>query len=113
MDCIGAKIMDDDYARHGVRREGTITSLMGVMNRLNGLYTSLAFYVASSVYGFVSGDEPGDNPAAAAKMLLCVFPAIAMIIAAVFSCFLHFREPKTENAANSEETSAESAESNG
>lgn len=113
MDCIGAKIMDDDYARHGVRREGTITSLMGVMNRLNGLYTSLAFYVASSVYGFVSGDEPGDNPAAAAKMLLCVFPAIAMIIAAVFSCFLHFRETKTENAANSEETSAGSAESNG
>ena len=39
MDCIGAKIVDDDYARHGIRREGIINSLVGVMNRLNGLFT--------------------------------------------------------------------------
>lgn len=94
MDCIGAKIIDDDYEKHGIKREGMISSLVGVMNRLNGLFTSLAFYVASSAYGFVSGDEPGENPGAAAKMLLCVFPAIAMILATVFSLFLHFPEKK-------------------
>ncbi|MDD6275332.1 MAG: MFS transporter [Clostridia bacterium] len=95
MDCIGAKIVDDDYERHGVRREGIINSLVGVMNRLNGLFTSLAFYVASEAFGFVSGDEPGDNPGMAAKMLLCVFPFIAMVLASIFSWFLKFK--KVEN----------------
>lgn len=92
MDCIGAKIVDDDYARHGIRREGIINSLVGVMNRLNGLFTSLAFYVTSEAFGFVSGDEPGDNPGMAAKMLLCVFPFVAMVCASFFSFFLKFKK---------------------
>ncbi len=96
MDCIGAKIVDDDYRKHGIKREGIINSLMGVMNRLNGLYTSLAFYVASEYFGFISGDEPGDNPAMAARVLLCLFPAVAMIIASVITFFLKF--PKDEKA---------------
>lgn len=88
MDCIGAKIVDDDYRRHGIKREGLINSLVGVMNRLNGLFTSLAFFVASEAFGFVSGDEPGDNPGMAAKVLLCVFPFVAMVLASIISFFL-------------------------
>lgn len=88
MDCIGAKIVDDDFRRHGIKREGLINSLVGVMNRLNGLFTSLAFFVASEAFGFVSGDEPGDNPGLAAKILLCVFPFIAMVLASIISFFL-------------------------
>lgn len=94
MDCIGAKIVDDDYQRNGVKREGIINSLMGVMNRLNGLYTSLAFYVVSKGFDFVSGDEPGSNPALASKILLCVFPCVAMILATVISFFLKLPERK-------------------
>lgn len=96
IDCIGAKIVDDDYQRNGVKREGIINSLMGVMNRLNGLYTSLAFYIASECFGFVSGDEPGANPGLAAKVLLCVFPCVAMILATVISFFLKLPEHKDE-----------------
>ncbi len=88
MDCIGAKIVDDDYRRHGIKREGLINSLVGVMNRLNGLFTSLAFFVASEAFGFVSGDEPGENPGMAAKVLLCVFPFVAMVLASIISFFL-------------------------
>ncbi len=94
MDCIGAKIVDDDYKRNGVKREGIINSLMGVMNRLNGLYTSLAFYIASSCFGFVNGDEPGDNPALASKILLCVFPFAAMVVASIITFFLKLPEKK-------------------
>ncbi len=94
MDCIGAKIVDDDYQRNGIKREGIINSLVGVMNRLNGLFTSLAFYIASECFGFVSGDEPGDNPALAAKVLLCVFPFIAMALASIISFFLKLPEKK-------------------
>ncbi len=97
MDCIGAKIVDDDYRKHGIKREGIINSLMGVMNRLNGLYTSLAFYVASEYFGFISGDEPGENPAMAARVLLCLFPAAAMIIASVITFFLKFPKDEKEN----------------
>ena len=94
MDCIGAKIVDDDYQRNGVKREGIINSLMGVMNRLNGLYTSLAFYIVSSCFGFVNGDEPGDNPALASKILLCVFPFAAMVVASIITFFLKLPEKK-------------------
>lgn len=94
MDCIGAKIVDDDFRRHGIKREGIISSLMGIMNRLNGLYTSLAFYVVSKSFGFVNGDNPGTDPALASRVLLCVFPAAAMIVASVIALFLKFNEEK-------------------
>lgn len=97
MDCIGAKIVDDDYRKYGIKREGIINSLMGVMNRLNGLYISLAFFMTSEFFGFVSGDEPGDNPAMASRVLLCVFPAVAMIIASVITFFLKFPKDEKEN----------------
>lgn len=97
MDCIGAKIVDDDYRKHGVKREGIINSLMGVMNRLNGLYISLAFFVTSYLFGFENGDNPGENPALAAKVLLCVFPAAAMIIASVVTFLLKFPEDEKAN----------------
>ncbi len=97
MDCIGAKIVDDDYRKYGIKREGIINSLMGVMNRLNGLYTSLAFYVASEYFGFVSGDDPGENPAMAARVLLCLFPAAAMIVASIITFFLKFPKDEKEN----------------
>ena len=97
MDCIGAKIVDDDYRKHAVKREGIINSLMGVMNRLNGLYISLAFFVTSYLFGFENGDNPGENPALAAKVLLCVFPAAAMIIASVVTFLLKFPEDEKAN----------------
>ena len=100
MDCIGAKIVDDDYCKYGIRREGIINSLGGVMNRLNGLYTSLAFYVASSAFGFVNGDDPGPNPGFAARILLCVFPFAAMVIASVITFFLHFPADETASSEN-------------
>lgn len=96
MDCIGAKIVDDDYRKYGIKREGIINSLMGVMNRLNGLYISLAFFMTSKFFGFNNGDDPGENPALAARVLLCVFPAVAMAVASVITFFLNFPEDKKD-----------------
>ncbi len=94
MDCIGAKIIDDDYARHGVKREGMLTSLIGVMNRLNGLYVSLGFKIMYSVYGFENDLNPGTRPGEASRVLMCVLPFIAMALASVISMFLHFNDEK-------------------
>lgn len=94
MDCIGAKIIDDDYARHGVKREGMLTSLIGVMNRLNGLYVALGYKIMYQVYGFENDLNTGNAPDQASRVLLCVLPFVAMLLASIFSLFLHFNDEK-------------------
>lgn len=92
MDLIGARIMDEDTQKYNLRREGIIANAMGFMNRLNGLFTSVAFYLVSVLFHFESGLKPGDQPDQAARFLLTVFPLILMIISFVFSFFINFNE---------------------
>jgi GPH family glycoside/pentoside/hexuronide:cation symporter len=94
MDLIGARIMDEDTQKHGLRREGIIANAMGFMNRLNGLFTSTAFYLVFVLYGFESGDNPGANPHDAARFLLTVFPMVLMVISFGFSFLLDFPEER-------------------
>ena len=75
MDLIGAKIMDEDTQKHNLRREGIIANALGFMNRLNGLFTSAAFYLVFILFKFESGDNPGPEPGNAARFLLTVFPS--------------------------------------
>lgn len=91
MDLIGAKIMDEDKEKYQLRREGIIASALGFMNRLNGLFISLAFYLASMLYGYESGLNPGSRPDSAARFLLTVFPLILMVISLAFSFLINFR----------------------
>ena len=95
MDLIGAKIMDEDTQKHNLRREGIIANALGFMNRLNGLFTSFAFYLMFVIFGFESGSNPGPQPDNAARFLLTVFPPILMVISFAFSFFIRF--DKTEN----------------
>lgn len=92
MDLIGARIMDEDTLKHGLKREGTYASAMGFMNRLSGLFTSLAFLLVSRLYGFESGDVPGPEPGNAARFLLAAFPFAVMLLSVLFSRFLKFPE---------------------
>jgi len=96
MDLIGARIMDEDTRKHGLKREGTYASAMGFMNRLSGLFTSLAFLLVGRLYGFQSGDVPGPDPGAAARFLLAAFPFCVMVLSVVCSRFLKF--PALESA---------------
>jgi GPH family glycoside/pentoside/hexuronide:cation symporter len=90
MDLIGARIMDEDTAKHNLRREGIISNALGFMNRLNGLFTSAAFYLVLVLYGFESGQNPGPQPADAARFLLTLFPPVLMLISLAFSFFISF-----------------------
>jgi glycoside/pentoside/hexuronide:cation symporter, GPH family len=96
MDLIGAKIMDEDTQKHNIRREGIISSAMGFMNRLNGLFTAFAFLMVFRLFGFESGNNPGTEPHNAARFLLTVFPLILMVISFAFSFFINFE--KSEKA---------------
>jgi len=92
MDLIGAKIMDEDTQKHNLRREGIISSAMGFMNRLNGLFTSAAFYLVFVIFGFESGQNPGPQPGNAARFLLTIVPPILMVISFAFSFFIDFNK---------------------
>ncbi len=94
MDLIGARIMDEDTQKHNVRREGIISNAMGFMNRLNGLFTSAAFYLVFVLFGFESGLNPGPQPGSASRFLLTVFPPLLMLISLGFSLFIGFEPAK-------------------
>ena len=93
MDLIGAKIMDEDTLKHGLRREGIISNALGFMNRLNGLFTSVAYFLVSKIYLFESGDNPGPQPDAAARFLMTIVPPVLMVISFSFSWFIDFNRP--------------------
>lgn len=93
MDLIGAKIMDEDTAKHNLRREGIITNALGFMNRLNGLFTSVAFSLVFFLYKYESGANPGPVPDQAARFLLTICPPILMVISFAFSFFIDFKNP--------------------
>jgi GPH family glycoside/pentoside/hexuronide:cation symporter len=92
MDLVGARIMDEDTRRYGVKREGIYSSVGGFMNRLNGFFISFAYLLVKSLYGYESGDAPGPDPGGAARFLLVIFPFGAMLISCAFSRFLRFPE---------------------
>ena len=90
MDLLGAKVLDEDYAKHGIKREGIFSSTMGFMNRLSGLIISLGLLLASRIYGFESGDNPGTRSGEAARFMMCLFPLVMTAIGVVFTFFIKF-----------------------
>jgi glycoside/pentoside/hexuronide:cation symporter, GPH family len=98
MDLIGAKIMDEDTRKYNLRREGIISNAMGFMNRLNGLFTSLAFLLVYQFFGFESGLNPGPQPDNAARFLLTIFPLVCMVISFIFSFLINFPEKEAVSA---------------
>lgn len=102
MDLIGAKIMDEDTRKHGLRREGIISSALGFMNRLNGLFTSVAYLLVFQIYGFESGDNPGTNPDEAARFLMTIVPPVLMMISFAISWFINFNEKPAEPSIQAE-----------
>jgi len=93
MDLIGAKIMDEDTQKYGLRREGIISNALGFMNRLNSLFTAAAYLLVSKIYLFQSGDNPGPHPDAAARFLMTIVPPVLMVISFTFSWFINFKKP--------------------
>lgn len=105
MDLIGSKIVDEDYARHGVKRAGVVSSIGGFLNRLSGLFVSLGTLLASVIYKYVSGDEPGPRPDDAARFLLVIFPFALMLFAVAASFLVKFDKKSVIEYAEGGETS--------
>jgi len=92
-DLVGAKIVDDDRVRSGgIRREAIFAAMSSFVGRLHRLIVSLGLVLASVIFGYISGDEPGERPADAARLMTAFFPFIMMIISVAISRFLHLPE---------------------
>lgn len=97
MDLVSARILDEDKQKTGISREGSYTSLIGVLNKASGLFSSLAFLLVYYIYGFESGENPGAAPDQAACFLTILFPMLMFLICILMSRFLNFETVKKEN----------------
>ena len=96
MDLICAKIMDEDTRKYNIHREGIYSSIIGFMNRLSGLFTSLAFLLLYSIFGFESGDVPGPQPGLASRYLMTIFPMVMAVLSLGVSFLLKFTHPDSD-----------------
>jgi GPH family glycoside/pentoside/hexuronide:cation symporter len=94
LDVVGARILDEDKARHGVQREGTFGSLAGVLGNTSGLFVAFGFLMVSRIFGYESGEVPGLRPVEAARFLISVFPLILMVCCCALSFLLKFKDDK-------------------
>ncbi|MDP3450820.1 MAG: MFS transporter, partial [Anaerolineaceae bacterium] len=102
MDIVAARILDEDKARYGVQREGTFSSLTGVLNKTSGLFAAIGFFMVSRIYGYQNGEIPGPQPADAARFLISIFPFIIMVVCVLLSLLLKFKEDTTSGEVTTE-----------
>lgn len=107
MDLIGARIMDEDKRKFNVRREGLYSNALGFMNRLSGLFTSLAFLLLFHLFGFESGASPGTQPGTASRFLLTIFPMVMMVISLGVSFLLKLSQGKDDDTSRLGENASE------
>ena len=94
MDVVAARIIDEDSRKYGLQREGIYSSLLGVLNKVSGLFVSAGYLIAGKFFGYQNGENPGPKPDLASRFLVVIFPAILMLLAFALSFFLKFKEDK-------------------
>jgi glycoside/pentoside/hexuronide:cation symporter, GPH family len=87
---IMADFVDRGLERTGHRREGIYYSLLRVIGKLSKILESLALVLLGLLFGYVSGENPGPQPANAFRFLMSVFPLVFTIIAGLIANRLSF-----------------------
>ncbi len=82
---VSGKIIDEDAEATGLRREGIYTAVAGFITRSSGLISALAFFIVGLIFGYESGDNPGDNPEATFRYLSSVVPFCLLLVAILIS----------------------------
>lgn len=95
-DIIGAKVIDTDLRKNRQVRTGLFMSFFNSMFRLNGLFVGIAYFLTEMMYGFISGEQPGEAPEHAAHFLFISFPFVMILIGASLS-YIFNRQLKKEN----------------
>ncbi|MHA6482575.1 MFS transporter [Paenibacillus sp. strain BS8-2] len=88
---VNSHIIDLDYAETGRRREGVYTAVSGFITRSSGLISALAFLIVSLFLGYENGDNPGDNPELAFRVLISFVPLVLLAISFALSYFVKLK----------------------
>jgi len=89
---VSSLIIDMDYAKTGSRREGVYTAISGFINRSSGLISAVAFWIVGMLFGYESGDNPGPNPEATFRTLICLVPFGLIGVSVIVSQFVRLRD---------------------
>jgi len=93
-----ADIIDGDAKKDGLRREGVFYSIPSILARLSGVFAAQSLALLTPLFGYVNGDNPGSNPAAAFRFFMTVLPIAMLLLAAVLTWF-YPQERKTVEGA--------------
>ena len=86
-DLVMANIIDEDKKRHHQSREGTLLSIASFTRRIALLVAAVILMIASSLFGYIDGENPGDNPSLCFKIISVVFLPLVAIIGSIASRF--------------------------
>lgn len=108
-DVVIARIADRDRDLTGLRREGMFFSVIWVVARGANVLQAGAFALAGILFGYVSGEQPGEAPGTAFRFLMGVVPFIGLSLAFLSSIGLAIAFRKTEGDAARQELSPSAA----
>jgi GPH family glycoside/pentoside/hexuronide:cation symporter len=96
-DLVIARVLDEDAAVHGARREGIFLAAFGFFGRLGGMVVGAALASLGFLFGYYSGDDPGAQAGTAWRVYVCLYPmalaAIGAIVALLIEVPANRREP--------------------
>ncbi len=85
-----ANLVDQSLERTGRRQEGVYYSLNRFVGRLSKILEALALVLLGVLFGYVSGENPGPDPANAFRFLMAVFPFVCLVLGWVLARRLDF-----------------------
>ncbi|RJE88491.1 MFS transporter [Paenibacillus sp. 1011MAR3C5] len=88
---VNSLIIDRDFAETGRRREGVYTAVSGFITRSSGLISALAFLIVGMIFGYESGENPGNDPETTFRVLISVVPLLLLLISFILSYFVRLR----------------------
>jgi len=100
---VSSMIIDRDFEATGQRREGVYTAVSGFITRSSGLISALAFLIVGMIFGYKSGDDPGDNPEATFRYLISIVPLGLLAVSLVISQFVRLHKDNKGNDSHEAE----------
>lgn len=102
-----SNLIDVDAERTGKRREGIYMAVSNFLVRSSALLTAIGFWVVGILFGYVSGEEPGPNPAATFRFLTAIVPLGFIAVSLAFALLVKPRDVTVTRAGDAQPTPAE------
>ncbi|HHU28636.1 TPA: MFS transporter [bacterium] len=83
-DLIMAYIIDLDFKKHQVHREASFMAISNFVQKLSLAISVIVVWGITSIFGFVSGDNPGDHPGLTFSVLMGLIPVVLLAIGYIF-----------------------------